>query len=527
MERRAKTINGFLRAAGRKIVNDRGEVILSGWGLGNWMVPEGYMWLADGAERFDRPRRIERVVEELCGKAYGEMFWRRFREEYICREDILYMAKLGYNSVRIPLNWRLFMEEDEGIRWKQEGFDLLRRCIDWCEEADIYAFIDLHAAPGGQTGANIDDSIDDVPRLFTDQDPREKALALWERLAEEYADREAVGGYDLLNEPVAPGEYDCLIPEIYRFYEDAISRIRKKDKKHIISIEGAHWATDFDCLTRKLDDNMVLHFHRYAEKPEKKCLELFIEKAEQLDVPLWMGETGENRNEWYAALYPLAESLGIGYNLWPWKKMECTNSPCSVKAPEDYEKILDYVRGGAHPGYEAARKIFDEYLEHIRLENCDLHPEVTNHIQRRKSFSLLAIDFDEPAEKEYTYSTENPEVEYRKGCGRYLIEQRKEGEKEFPFDCQWERYALLLREGEQVRYTVNGEKDMILTIDCETEKGARIEVSDAESSYRFSVKSTDKKIEGNIKLSDSGHTTVSIRAVSGDICMKRLEFAEV
>ena len=118
-------------------------------------------------------------------------------------------------------------------------------------------------------------------------------------------------------------------------------------------------------------------------------------------------------------------------------------------------------------------------------------------------------------------------MEYRKGCGRYLIEQRKEGEKEFPFDCQWERYALLLREGEQVRYTVNGEKDMILTIDCETEKGARIEVSDAESSYRFSVKSTDKKIEGNIKLSDSGHTTVSIRAVSGDICMKRLEFAEV
>lgn len=527
MERTTKRINGFLRADGRKLVNDRGELILSGWGLGNWMVPEGYMWLADGTKRFDRPRRIESVVEELCGKEYGEMFWRRFRENYTRREDILYMSKLGYNSVRIPLNWRLFMEEGEGIRWKQEGFDLLRRCINWCEEADIYAFIDLHAAPGGQTGANIDDSIDDVPRLFIDQDSRVKALSLWEKLAEEYADCETVGGYDLLNEPVAPGKYDCLIPEICRFYEDAIYLIRKKDKEHMISIEGAHWATDFGFLTRRLDDNMILHFHRYAEKPEKKCLEPFMEKAEQLDVPLWMGETGENRNEWYAALYPLAESLGIGYHLWPWKKMECTNSPCSVKAPADYHKILDYIKGGPHPGYETARKVFDEYLDHIRLENCELHPEVTNHIQRRKKFTLLAVDFDEPVEREYRYSMENQEVEYRRGCGRYLVEKIKEREKEFPFDCQWERYALFLREREQVRYTINGKRNIILTIECETEKGAEIEVSDAECSYRFSVKKKDKMIKGTMKLSDSGHTVISVRAVNGEMYMYRLKFTEV
>ena len=61
--------------------------------------------------------------------------------------------------------------------------------------------------------------------------------------------------------------------------------------------------------------------------PDRACLEPFIEAADKLDVPLWMGETGENINPWYAALYPLASALGIGYNLWPWKKMDCTNSP--------------------------------------------------------------------------------------------------------------------------------------------------------------------------------------------------------
>ena len=37
-------VEGFLHAAGRKIVNEAGEtVILRGYGVGNWMNPEGFM----------------------------------------------------------------------------------------------------------------------------------------------------------------------------------------------------------------------------------------------------------------------------------------------------------------------------------------------------------------------------------------------------------------------------------------------------------------------------------------------------
>lgn len=128
------------------------------------------MWYVFGNRRFDRPRRIEAVVEELTGKEYAHRFWKRFRKNYVTREDILRMAQLGYNSVRIPFCYRLFLEEGPGIVWKEEGFELLDRCIDWCGEAGIYAFLDLHGAPGGQTGANIDDCIDDVPRLFLDRE---------------------------------------------------------------------------------------------------------------------------------------------------------------------------------------------------------------------------------------------------------------------------------------------------------------------------------------------------------------------
>ena len=138
-------VKGFLNVAGTRIVNEDGkEVILTGWGLGNWLLCEGYMWLSDGCGRIDRPRRIEQVVEELTGADYAQQFWSTFRRNYITAKDIEGMAKLGYNSIRVPINYRLFMEEGEDIIWKEEGFDLLDQCVEWCEQFGLYMWIDLH-----------------------------------------------------------------------------------------------------------------------------------------------------------------------------------------------------------------------------------------------------------------------------------------------------------------------------------------------------------------------------------------------
>lgn len=70
-------IKGFLHTEGRKIKNGAGEeILLTGWGLGNWLLQEGYMWKSASA-RFDRPRRMEQVIEELTGKEYAHGFWEK------------------------------------------------------------------------------------------------------------------------------------------------------------------------------------------------------------------------------------------------------------------------------------------------------------------------------------------------------------------------------------------------------------------------------------------------------------------
>lgn len=562
-------ITGFLHTDGPRILDGRNQaILLLGWGLGNWLLPEGYMWRS-ASPRFDRPRRIEQVITELTGPAYAAQFWHTFRRNYIQKDDLLLMAGLGYNSVRIPFNARLLLTEGPGLNWNEAGFRQLDECLSWCEDAGLYAFLDLHGAPGGQTGANIDDSIDDRPRMFIDADNREKALAIWRRLAERYRDREVVGGYDLLNEPIAPpgagnGDHDYLIPELKKFYHEAIAVIRASDRNHLLSLEGPHWATDISIFDEPYDrggDNYLLHFHRYAEPPQRAILDRFRRRAAELNIPLWLGETGENLNEWYAALYPLCRELGIGINLWPWKKMDCTNSPCSIARPRDYELILNYAEGGPHPGFEKARQIMDEYLESIKLENCRLHPEVTRHVMRQAPFALQAVDFDEFPGAGISYraaggaraaGSPGPEdihgncpadaggrqdvdrrvddfdnrVAYRSDCGMTIIKEAGDFPKRFAFDSGWDHYLLVLAAGEHAEYTLSaaGRLTVRLTVKARVAGTLRMEIKGL-ARIEKSFYADSETLEAQFEIPETGRAVLRVTVLSGTVGLKKIIFS--
>lgn len=514
-------VSGFLRAQGREIVNGNGEpILLSGWGLGNWLLCEGYMWKA--GPRGDRPRRLEEVVRELAGGEYAEKFWPRFRENYIRREDILRMAKLGYNSLRLPINWRVLMEDEPGIHWKEDGFRLIDRLLDWCGEAKLYVFLDLHGAPGGQTGANIDDCVDDFPRLFTDQDSWDKGIALWGELAWRYKDRWIVGGYDLLNEPLRldDGRKPCqyLLPKLRDFYVAAIAEVRKHDAVHMLSIEGSSWSTDPAVFCQDYDPNMVIHFHRYAVLPDMGAYREFLELAERWNKPLWLGESGENTPEWFAALYPLGAQLGVGYNVWPWKKMECTNSPYSVKAPKNWEKFTAYTSGGARPSYEEAQAMLDEYLDNMRLENCVENPAVNASVRREPGCSVRATDFDEGGCRGFCAT--QAISGYRKGSGMEIIEPERLPEKRFGFDCCWDAFKLALSPGEYAEYTFFGAKpDSTIRIEFADGAGGTVEVfQDGRS-----LGETENSCQA-FTLSPAAQTLVRIQGKEGKSVLEKLVF---
>jgi hypothetical protein len=401
----------FLHTDGQDIVNEKGDkVMLRGVGLGNWLLPEGYMWKF--GNEGDRPRRIEKIVNDLIGPENARHFWTEFRKNYVAEADIKRLADLGYNSVRPALNSRLFVSDENPGKYSGEGFGLLDNLIKWCKANNIYVIIDMHAAIGGQTGQNIDDSANDKPELFMEKKYQDELVDLWTTIAKRYRNEPAVAGYDLLNEPLPErtGALEAHKSQLEPLYKRLTQAIREVDPKHIIIVEGANWANDWSVFTEPFDKNMVYQFHYYCwDNPTTvKSIQSYLDYRAKFNAPVWVGETGERDNAIYWETTQYFESHNIGWSFWPWKKMDTRNTPYSIKAPAHWDAVTAYSRGGAKPSAELAQGAFDELLRNIRVENCVYFPDVVNAMMRRVPARIEAENFGENGQNK-SYFVKNPD----------------------------------------------------------------------------------------------------------------------
>jgi endoglucanase len=358
----------FIKSNNRSLYCDDEPIILRGFGLGGWLLPEGYMWKL--YNKCDRPRLMEKLILDLCGSEYADYFWKTYFSRYITEFDIEFIASRGFNSVRLPINARLLysFQNNQSV-WKEEGFGYIDQLITWCKKYGVYIILDMHGAPGGQTGTNIDDSMDDLPRLFMDRQNQLELKELWTEIARRYANERIIAGYDLLNEPL-PNWFSEFNQLVLPLYKELIQAIRSVDRNHLIIIEGVHWATDFSIFdrlnTEELDDNIMLQFHKYWNVPDEESLGYFLDYRDKLNLPLFMGEGGENNLMWYSALFPLLERLKISWSFWSYKKMDCKNSPITFSTPEGWDKIIHFLDGEISTiSQKDAIKLFNDFLSTI------------------------------------------------------------------------------------------------------------------------------------------------------------------
>src|SRR4030095_8946473 len=190
----------FVTIRGKEFISPNGKpLLLKGINLGNWLLPEGSMFNFKTA---NSPRMIQSVVNELIGEDEARRFWTAFRENYITREDIRFIKQSGFNSVRVPFSYRLFVSESDQQKLEGPGYKLLDQVVNWCKQEGLSVVLDMHGAPGGQTGDNIDDSWG-YPFLFESAESQQLTVNIWRKIAAGYSNEPTVIGYDLLNEPIA------------------------------------------------------------------------------------------------------------------------------------------------------------------------------------------------------------------------------------------------------------------------------------------------------------------------------------
>ena len=63
-------------------------------------------------------------------------------DTFITEKDIEYIANLGFDHVRVPVDYNVLEDEEGNV--KENGFGYLQSCLDWCKKYGLHMLIDLH-----------------------------------------------------------------------------------------------------------------------------------------------------------------------------------------------------------------------------------------------------------------------------------------------------------------------------------------------------------------------------------------------
>ncbi|WP_236704844.1 cellulase family glycosylhydrolase [Hymenobacter sp. AT01-02] len=426
-----------LHAAGPKIVDANGkEVVLRGFNVGGWLLQESYILQTD---TLNSQWRIKQGLLRTMPEAQMEEFYRKYRANFITKADIDFLAKQGFNCVRLPFHYDLFLtaaqrharnqalltprnvtgyvdnlstwyDQDQLFTEKNlEGFRLIDNVLNWCAANKLYVILDLHAAPGGQgTDRNINDNL--VPLdLWKRRDAKGRAIyqditvRLWEKLAARYKNDSRVAMYDLINEPHnlnAANGMSADNQELSALYARLVDAVRAQGDQHILLLEGNGYGNEYTNLTpdklRVRDKrNLAYNAHRYwcpntpeAADPNPNQINLIKNLAafrDRWQVPVWVGETGENSNEWFGAAVEGLNAQNIGWCHWNIKRVD---SPASLLRVKPYGSILT-------PEGRTA------LLRNVQFANCTPNRDVAAALTQSASYSApfapLAIPGTIPA----------------------------------------------------------------------------------------------------------------------------------
>ncbi|GME79787.1 unnamed protein product [Ambrosiozyma monospora] len=296
-------MTSFLKVSGTKIVNDDGPVVLKGAATGGHLNMENFITGYPGHESEHKA-----VLKSKIGEEKFKFFFDKFYEYFWTEKDaIFYKEELNLNCLRIPFNYRHFID-DEGDMFtiKPEGFKRLDAIVDTCTKHQIYTILDLHAVPGGQNQDWHSDSSVHKSLFWDFKIFQDVIINLWVKLAEHYKDNTWVAGYNPLNEP-AVSDHSKLV----NFYIKVEEAVRTVDPNHIFFLDGNTYAMDFRQFPKdpaKAFPNTVLAIHDYSrfgfpgsetyvgsEEQKAKLKHQYERKVEYMkknNLPVWNGEFG-------------------------------------------------------------------------------------------------------------------------------------------------------------------------------------------------------------------------------------------
>lgn len=188
-------------------------------------VPEAPLPLPEPAvNRLPRWRGFN--LQEMFNTDWGV---RHFQER-----DFEWIAELGFNFVRLPMDYRAWAEPHNRSRLVQGRLEWIDQAIRWAERYQIHVCVNFHRAPGHSVTPPAEPT-----SLWTDEEAQRVCLTHWEYFAKRYKDvPNRLLSFNLFNEPPP------LDPQVHRAVVGRMMEaIRKEDNRRLVICDGPAWAT--------------------------------------------------------------------------------------------------------------------------------------------------------------------------------------------------------------------------------------------------------------------------------------------
>ena len=178
-------------------------------------------------------------------------------ESFITEKDIADIASLGFDHVRVPVDYNV-LEDEEGSEIPS-GFGYLEHCRQWCEKNGLNMLIDLHECYGYSFDPLKKDM--DRKKFFYDRTLQERFFNLWKRIAGMFSGYPDQVAFEPLNEVVLFEVRDAW-NDVLRQY---IKLIRSIAPESYIVVGGVFYNSVMTVkyLDVPVDDRIVYNFHCY------------------------------------------------------------------------------------------------------------------------------------------------------------------------------------------------------------------------------------------------------------------------
>ncbi|MBK7228371.1 MAG: cellulase family glycosylhydrolase [Ignavibacteriales bacterium] len=172
---------------------------------------------------------------------------------------------------------------------------------------------------GGQSDEPISDYNPANPSLWQSESNKDLLVMIWRKIAERYKDKTWIGGYDLINEP----KWE-LLPNnqpLRDLYIRLTDTIRAVDTNHILFIEAIGLQQILMACFHPGMKICLIVFHKYWNGNNTSSIQYLLDLRNNTNIPLWLGETGENSNQWFVDCIELMKNNNIGWAWWSHKKI--------------------------------------------------------------------------------------------------------------------------------------------------------------------------------------------------------------